>query len=66
LQLNAAFVKMSAGPRKQSTLKWNKAELKKKHMDTYIPGKMNFIMPHFSVFMYSTWLLRWWKLQNKN
>lgn len=38
-----------------------------KNMDACIPDQMNFIMPHSSVsFMYSTWLLRLWKLQNKN
>lgn len=38
-----------------------------KNMEAHIPGQMNFIMLRFSVFfMYSTWLLRLWKLQNEN
>lgn len=64
-----AFAKVSTGPKKKVDIKNEKKKnwAGDKNMEAHIPGQMNFIMPLFSVFfMYSTWLLRLWRLQNKN
>lgn len=69
LQLNVLLPKWALDPKKKLTLKMKKKKnwAGDKNMEAHIPGQMNFIMPLFSVFfMYSTWLLRLWRLQNKN